>query len=70
MPRKHKLTHKQASSMLWGLFIAALVAEGGLAWHAWSLHDVVGSGLVVTAWCRESIITLVEHLAVETVETV
>lgn len=67
MARKHKLTHSQAVRMLWGFFVVALIAEAGLAWHAWSVHDVVGSGLVVTAWCRESVLALVEHFAIEAV---
>ncbi len=53
--------------MLWGFFTLALIAEGGLAWHAWSLHDVVGSGLVLSAWCRESVMALIEHLAIKSV---
>ncbi len=67
MAPKHKLTHKQAVRMLWSFFTLAVLVEAGLAWHAWNLHDVVGGGLVVTAWCRESVLALVEHLAVEAV---
>jgi len=60
---KPKLTRKQAVRVLWGFFALAIVAEAGLAYHALTVHDVVGGGLVLTAWCRETVVALVEHVA-------
>lgn len=62
MAHRPKLTHKQVVRLLWGIFGLAMLIEAGLAYHAWSVHDVVGAGLVGTAWCREGLITLIERI--------
>lgn len=58
-----KLKPHEARRVLYCVLFAAVAAEAAIAVHAATVHDVVTSGLVVTAWARESIVGLIEHIA-------
>lgn len=61
-PHRPRLTHAQAKRCAWAFFVCAVVAEGGIALHAFTIHDVVTGGLVVSAWSREYLFEVIEHL--------
>lgn len=61
LPRP-KLTPKEARRVLYAFFALAVASEAGLAIHAWSVHDAITSGLVVSAWAREYVIGAIEHI--------
>lgn len=57
-----KLTPREARRVLWCFFGAAVLAEAGLAFHAWSVRDVTTGGLVLSAWAREYLVAAIEHI--------
>lgn len=60
-----RLTHAQATRVAWTFFTCAVLAELGICVHAFTIHDAVTGGLVVSAWTREYLFGLIEHLGVE-----
>ena len=69
MPRirltKHHFTKKELHHLAWGVMGVILVAEGLLAWHLISKAEMAAGGLVVTAWFRDAVSVLIEHLVFE-----
>lgn len=60
-----KLTRVQAQRALWAIFACAVLTEVGIAFHAFHVRDAVTGTLVVTAWGREYLLQLIEHIGSE-----
>jgi hypothetical protein len=64
-PHRPRLTHAQAKRVAWAFFISAVLVELGICTHAFSVRDAVTGSLVVSAWTREYLFGLIEHLAAD-----
>lgn len=60
-----KLTRAQARRALWLILGLAILTEAGICLHCFHARDAVTGTLVVTAWGREYILQLIEHIGSE-----
>lgn len=60
--RKHKLTHKERTRLAY-VFLGMLIAvEAASAWHMISGHDAIAGSLVLTAWGKDLLRSVTEHV--------
>ena len=64
-----KLTHGQVLRISITFFALIMLIEGLVALHLLSGHDAFAGSLVVTAWFRDGISVVIEHLVFDAAES-